>query len=135
MPDRRHTRQRQIILMTVKTAADGISADQVFKRVKKILPAIGRATIYRNLEGLVERGELYRFESEAGTRQYFGHTFHHVRFRCQRCGREQQLPDQVPGRYLAMKIFTQQTVFLSRLTAQGLCAACTRAVRKQGVTL
>ena len=129
----RHTRQRQQVLMTVKSSAEGLTADMVFQRVRKLVPRVGRATIYRNLELLVERGELYRFEGDDGTRQYFGHVFHQAVFRCQRCGKQRQLPSQTLHRYVDPKMFGDQTVFLSRLTAQGLCAVCARAVRQPGV--
>jgi Fe2+ or Zn2+ uptake regulation protein len=125
----RHTRQRQSILLAVKTSATGLTADAVFSSVKRGLPAVGRATVYRNLETLTKRGELFRFEGEDGVRRYYGHVFHEAVFRCQRCGKH----EQIPGVMVPANIFSKQTILLSRLSAQGICASCTRALRKTGV--
>lgn len=139
----RHTKSRQLVLLSVKTAADGKTADEVFQQVRQADPGIGRATIYRNLELLTRRGEIYRFEGEDGVRQYFGHVCHQATFHCQRCGKQRSLPSQALNQYVDQKmpritgrnpyaaLFGDQTVFLTRLSAQGLCASCSRILKRQ----
>ena len=54
----RYSRQRETILQTVKTMDLHPSADDVYSRVRKRMPQISLGTIYRNLNKLVEMGEL-----------------------------------------------------------------------------
>lgn len=131
----RHTRQRQVVLWSVKAADAGRTPEQVWQDAQRLMAGIGRATVYRNLELLTGRGEIYRFEGEDGVRRYFGHVFHQANFSCQRCGQQRRLSSQTLNQYVDRKIFGNQTVFLSRLIAQGLCASCTRRVRRQGVRI
>lgn len=120
----RRTTQRQTILRTVKFSVEPVTAEAVAAAVKKFLPGVGVATVYRNLQHLVERGEIYRVESRDGVRRYVGHTHHTAVFTCQRCGKERHLKSQSLPAYVDRKMFGDQVVTVSQLTASGLCAAC-----------
>lgn len=114
----------------VKLSPAALTADQVFTLVKRSCPETGLATVYRNLEFFTKRGEIYRVESDDGIKRYIGHTSHEVRFRCQRCGQERSLSSDGLQDYVNRKMWGKQIVFFSRLTAQGLCAPCTRQLKK-----
>ena len=126
----RHTKQRQAVLRTVKLSTAALTADQVLRRLKPVLPEANSATIYRNLEFLSRRGEVYRVEGDDGVKRYVGHSFHEVMFRCQRCGKVRQLPSDSLQAYVNRKMWGKQAVFFSRLTAQGLCGSCLKALKR-----
>ena len=81
----RYSRQRETILQTVKTMDLHPSADDVYSRVRKRMPQISLGTIYRNLNKLVEMGELSCIQDGKMVR-YDWKTDHHQHFRCEMCG-------------------------------------------------
>ncbi|MBI2984903.1 MAG: transcriptional repressor [Candidatus Kerfeldbacteria bacterium] len=125
----RHTKQRQLVLWIVKSAAAGLTAEQVFTRVQQLQPTIGQATVYRNLKLLGDRGEVVVVEGDDGIRQYFGHAFHEQTFRCQRCGRRSVLKHIDLAVWL-QRAWPRQHVFASRLLVQGLCRDCQRQLKR-----
>lgn len=58
----RMTNQREIILRELKKSRQHLSADELYDRVKKIMPRISLATVYRNLEILSEAGLIGKLE-------------------------------------------------------------------------
>ena len=52
----RMTHQREIILQELQTSREHLTADELYDRVKKRLPRISLATVYRNLEILTQVG-------------------------------------------------------------------------------
>ena len=129
--DIRRTKTRQLILRTVKFASGPMTASQVHQAMKKHDPDIGRATVYRNLEFFLKRGEIYQLEGEKGVTQYLGHTSHDATFHCQRCGKTRQLKSTSLPQYVDRKMFGDQTIFISKLSAQGLCASCAKKLKKK----
>lgn len=124
----RRTTQRQTILRMVKFSSEPVTAEAVTRAVKPACPGIGIATVYRNLRHLVERGEIYQVESRDGLRQFVGHTYHTAVFTCQRCGKERHLTSRTLPAYVDRKMFGNQVVTVSQLTASGLCAACRKKI-------
>ncbi|GAB6190719.1 transcriptional repressor [Desulfocastanea catecholica] len=58
----RMTNQREIILRELKKSKRHLSADELYDIVKKFMPRISLATVYRNLEILSETGVLRKLE-------------------------------------------------------------------------
>ncbi|WP_459943904.1 Fur family transcriptional regulator [Desulfocastanea catecholica] len=56
------TNQREIILRELKKSKRHLSADELYDIVKKFMPRISLATVYRNLEILSETGVLRKLE-------------------------------------------------------------------------
>lgn len=129
MVSQRHTKQRQAVLGVVKLSPQPVSAEEILVRLRRRWSDFGAATVYRNLDRLTKRGEIYRVESDDGVKRYVGHAWHAATFRCQRCGKERSLP---PGRlpaYVNQTMWGRQVVFASRLMAQGLCGSCARQLK------
>ena len=126
----RHTSQRQRILFAVKAEKGLLTARQVLAVVRKVMPRIGAATVYRNLDSLCSRGELFMVDGDDGRRQYVGHAHHEALFRCQRCKNVRRLNSKTLDDYVQRKMFGPQTIMTSRLTASGLCTACTKRLKR-----
>ncbi len=62
MVDRRLTKQRKKILEFVVENRIHPTAEQVYNEIKKEIPDITLATVYRNLHILVEEGKLLRLD-------------------------------------------------------------------------
>jgi len=52
----RLTRQKKAIYEVLKKSGDHMTADEVYAQVRKKLKNISLATVYRNLEGMTEKG-------------------------------------------------------------------------------
>ncbi len=83
--ERRNTRQRQQILDTVR-ALDHPDADEICAALAGEQPRAGRATVYRNLNLLVQQGDIRRIET-AGADRYDGCLRPHYHLHCRCCGR------------------------------------------------
>lgn len=55
-----YSRQREVVEEVVKQSCDHPTAEQVYQRAKEVLPSIGMATVYRNLNTLAEHGAIRR---------------------------------------------------------------------------
>lgn len=81
------TKQRQIILEELQKVQSHPSADQVYALVRRRLPRISLASVYRNLEVLAGAGLIQKL-ALAGSQNRFGGTVEsHYHIRCLKCGR------------------------------------------------
>ncbi len=86
--DRRNTRQRDAIRSAVETAGRPLSPAEVLDAAKETVPALGIATVYRNLKMLQDEGEVVAVELPGdGVRYEMSGLHHHHHFSCSACGR------------------------------------------------
>src|SRR5262252_5886901 len=82
---RRRTRQRQLVYQAVFAAKTHPTAEWVYGRVRRALPRVSLATVYRNLQVLVAEGRL-RSWSRGGATRYDADLSLHDHFLCEGCG-------------------------------------------------
>ena len=87
----RWTRQRAEVFAHLRAVSDHPTADQVFAAVRRVLPSIGLATVYKALEALVEAGLATRLGEAGGPVHYDGRIEAHYHLRCQRTGEVRDL--------------------------------------------
>jgi Fe2+ or Zn2+ uptake regulation protein len=87
----RFTRQRSAVYACL-CAAGHPTAEQVFAAVRRRLPHISLATVYKALETLVEAGVARRLADGPGPARYDGRSDAHYHFRCARTGAVVDLP-------------------------------------------
>src|SRR5206468_12829496 len=83
---KRLTRARRTILDIVRASEAHPSAAMVYREVRRRLPRVSLATVYRNLRMLAAEGLLSERADTAGMR-FDGHTADHDHFTCVACGR------------------------------------------------
>lgn len=83
--ERRNTKQRQIILNAVRSRCDHPSAEQIYEQVSADDPKISRGTVYRNLQILVEQGDILAIRLPNADR-FDLTTRKHNHFVCVKCG-------------------------------------------------
>lgn len=78
--------QRQVVLDILKESEGHPTAQAIFERARKRMPAISLATVYRNLRLLVEQGDL--IESKIGNKpsRFETRKNRHYHVSCTRCG-------------------------------------------------
>lgn len=121
----RMTNQRKVILRELKSVTTHPTADEIYLRVRKILPRISLGTVYRNLEVLTEMGLVLKLEYGGGQRRYDGNPDRHHHIRCIGCGKVGDLaPDTAPvvevrhGMVNGFRVIDAQVLFI------GVCDAC-----------
>lgn len=84
---RRMTKQRSVILEELRKVTSHPTADQLHQMVRKRLPGISIATVYRNLEILSEEGLVLKMDVAGTQRRFDGTPENHYHIRCSKCGR------------------------------------------------
>ena len=74
------THQRQVLYEVMKTMPGHPSPEEVYARVKKRIPAISLATVYKNIHLFVERGVLKEVSMHHGSLrvELNSHLHHHM---------------------------------------------------------
>jgi Fe2+ or Zn2+ uptake regulation protein len=122
---KRLTRARQVILDTVRASDAHPSAAAVYRQVRRRLPRVSLATVYRNLRMLAAEGLLTERADLAGLR-FDGNTAPHDHFTCLTCGRIYDVPAGnacVPARVASRTGFE---ILVQRVELYGRCGACRR---------
>lgn len=107
----RMTKQKTTILDIINNSYAHLDALGVYKEAKEIIPNISLATVYRNLNLLVEEGKIVRIKKGLVDR-YDAKRERHDHFFCNKCGKiidiyeEIVIPDDVykVGRILEYEI-------------------------------
>ena len=126
MADTRITNQRRKILDYLKSVEIHPSAEQVYAHVKKTLPQITLATVYRNLNLLSEQGIILRHEINKEYR-YDACTGKHQHCVCEKCGRVVDIFQPEITTYAASHLKAKGFKLDSCCVMfKGLCNKCTR---------
>ncbi len=84
---RRMTKQRVIVLNTVESLGSHPTAYEIFERVRQELPGVSLSTVYRNLNILVEEGDILTVRG-LGQEVHYDHNLHdHCHVQCRICGK------------------------------------------------
>jgi Fur family transcriptional regulator, peroxide stress response regulator len=122
----RLTRPRRIILDVVRATDAHPTAAFVYRRVRRRLPRVSLATVYRNLRMLAAEGFLAERADEAGMR-FDGNTGPHDHFTCLTCGRIYDIPAPAQrGTRRRLPARAGFEVREHRTEYYGRCGACRR---------
>lgn len=127
----RVTRQRLLVADALAAVGRQVSAQDLYGRLRRRDPRIGRATVFRTLEALVAAGVARRLEQDGHVYGYVAcRPEHHHHLACDRCGRVEEIGEgyvtPVAERVAADLGFKIDD---ARLDFYGLCAACAAEVR------
>lgn len=121
----KYSRQRELILKTLDQNRIHPSADTVYEMIKKKIPNISLATVYRNLNLLAEKGIIRRLEGVDGIYRYDAYIDEHHHFVCKQCGNIYDIPgDAIPEIANAVTEKTGLTVESCDITLKGTCNKC-----------
>jgi Fur family ferric uptake transcriptional regulator len=123
------THQRMVILEEVKKDHSHPTADEIFARVRRKMPKISLATVYRNLEMLADRGLIRKLEPGRLQMRFDSETHEHYHLTCMQCGRLEdsviEPADQaLAGLNHALKYTNESGIISHRLEFVGLCKKC-----------
>ena len=125
----RHTRPRQLIedrLIELAASGADFTVDDLWQGIRQLEPRLGRATVYRSVEMLVNMGLLDRIEFADSTHHYrvCGNGHHH-HLTCTHCHRVVEIDICLPQDQLnAIGYQTDFAIEGHALSLFGCCANC-----------
>mgnify|MGYP001260942578 CR=1 FL=1 len=121
----RMTNQREIILRELKKSREHLTADELYDIVKKIMPRISLATVYRNLEILSEAGMITKLEISGRQKRFDYDTSDHDHVYCVVCHRVDNLTVDRSGLDMSdLKEIGGYSVTGCRVEILGVCPEC-----------
>ncbi len=84
----RNTRQRTAILGAIESAGRPLSPTELHHLAREQAPALGLATVYRNIKSLLEEGRIREVSLPSEPPRYeIANLGHHHHFKCRHCDR------------------------------------------------
>ncbi len=120
----RNTAQKLKILEYLRKVKSHPTAEMVYEEVRKELPTISLATVYRNLNLLTDKGDILRVKLGKEYR-YDGDTSLHQHLHCRECdriydGHQKKINEDALKRF-SSKEFSADDV---RIIFEGTCNSC-----------
>lgn len=122
----RDTSQRRAIRRALEDAGRPLGALEVLEASKGFAPGLGIATVYRNIKGLIESGEISEVQlpGEAPRYEAAGKDHHH-HFRCSACEKVFELggaclPDLKGALPRGFRVTSHEVL------VHGVCASCAK---------
>ena len=104
----RNTKQRELILDTLKPHFDHPTANTIYDEVRVLMPNISLGTVYRNLEKLSDDGKILKLEIGGGQKRFDPNTHQHSHFRCLTCGNIEDFPSEIEP---SLDVFNSENVW------------------------
>lgn len=125
----RVTPQRLLIAERLAAAGRQLTATELYERVRRAEPTIGRATVFRTLETLVDAGVVRRLEQDGHVYAYVAcQPEHHHHLSCTSCGRVEEI-EEAYVRPIAERLAADRGFEIddARLDFYGRCSRCRAA--------
>jgi len=128
----RMTNQREIILRELKKSKRHLSADELYDKVKKFMPRISLATVYRNLEILSEAGLIGKLEISGRQKRFDYDATDHDHIYCAVCHRVDNLNIERQGLHTKeIKAVKGYSITGYRLEIVGVCPVCQQKEKQE----
>lgn len=88
----KYSRQREAVMLYLRSTKSHPTAEQVYTQIRKAFPKISLGTVYRNLNLLADCGEILRLNCGDGVEHFDACTEPHNHFICRTCGAVLDLP-------------------------------------------
>ena len=128
----RMTHQREILLEELKKCGQHLSADELYERVRKTIPRISLATVYRNLEILAELGVVGKLEISGRQKRFDYDVSQHDHIFCLKCHRVDNIDMQkkhIPA--MSHHVARGYSITGYRLEFAGICPECKKKHEKE----
>ena len=132
MTSRRNTIQKDLVRNAVYEMKRHVTANEVYEFIKESYPTIGKGTVYRNLDILVEEGALRKVEVSEGPNRFDFTLKNHYHVKCVKCCEVSDVDmDEIPD--LMKKIHdTHGIEFLDYdISFKGICSKCREEAKEE----
>lgn len=120
-----YSKQREIILETLKENVVHPTAEYLYSILQKKHPKISLATLYRNLNQLAENGIIKKIEGLEPSSHYDHNTHEHYHFICTKCSRVFDIDaDVAPDLIDKTEKITDFAIHFADVVFCGTCKDC-----------
>ncbi|WP_028580109.1 Fur family transcriptional regulator [Desulfogranum japonicum] len=128
----RMTHQREIILAELRKSTSHPTADELYERIRKKLPRISLATVYRNLEILFEAGVISKVEISGRQKRFDYDLEEHDHIYCVKCHRVDNI-NLPKTQKIVVRQKEQKGYRISgcRIEFYGICPDCRKKQKKE----
>jgi len=127
----RMTSQREIILQELRKSRQHLTADELYGMIRKKLPRISLATVYRNLELLAESGLIARMEVSGRPMRFDSDVHGHDHVICVQCHKvENVVLGREKEKYPSQDMMDGYMITGCRVEFVGLCPQCREKNKK-----
>ena len=121
---RRHTRQLNVIWQAIKDETSHPTADQIYEKVRSVIPNMSLGTVYRNLQKLVAEKKL-RVLTLGRIQRFDPMVDRHDHFICEKCNRVYDISVN-PGKKILPRSLPRKgfKVTSHQLSLYGVCKSC-----------
>lgn len=81
------SKQRDGVLKVLSKKNYHPTVEEIYEVMKKKFHNIGIATVYRNIEQLIQMGKIAKIDIPGGPSQFEGHLEEHFHIKCTECGK------------------------------------------------
>ncbi len=127
----RYSKQRNLVLNILRENPVHPTAEWIFEKAREEMPGIGVATVYRNLNALVEAGEIERIPGIDGVDRFDGNHMPHYHMKCNQCGKLFDLEPESEAALAKMENVIKETfptdaveIKLNTMLLKGTCGQC-----------
>ena len=123
----RYSKQRELVLNYLCGTTAHPTAETIYSDLKPVCPSISLATVYRNLNLLVDNGLALRLDTGEQYARYDANTDNHYHFVCSCCHRVTDIFDGVLDNSVLTSIAEEGCKISGhKLFIYGVCAACAK---------
>jgi len=123
------SRQRDEILSYLKSVNTHPTAETIYMEVKKAIPDISLATVYRNLKLLSENGEILELTYGSSSSRFDGNTSPHYHFVCEKCKNVYDIMMDLTDELHSMVTREGYLPYEHRLEFFGVCKDCCQKLK------
>lgn len=121
----KYSKQRELVLKTLRENVIHPTADEVYQLARKEMPELSLATVYRNLNQLAGLGMIRKIEGLNGSVHYDHNLCNHYHFICTKCNKVYDVPyDIAPGLADQVTAKTGLNVESYDISFKGICPDC-----------
>ena len=128
-----YSRQREIILDTLKENVVHPTAEYLYDIIKERDPKISLATLYRNLNKLSDKGIIKKIDGLESSSHFDHNTYEHYHFMCDKCNRIFDVSTDIAPD--VVKKTEEETGFLIKgydIVLHGICKECQEKEKNNG---
>jgi Fe2+ or Zn2+ uptake regulation protein len=128
------THQRQVVFDSLASMPEHHhpSPEEVYENVRKLIPSISQATVYKTLHTFVEHGILRELSPHHGTLRVDINTHAHHHLICTQCKSVMDIEDEdLDPVKLKCELPNGFRVARVAVEIQGLCATCSQAAARK----
>ena len=129
----RYSKKQEAILNAICGTDCHPSAEWVYQKLKPSHPDLSLGTVYRNLNALVEAGEIKRIPGVNGVDRFDGNHMPHYHMKCNDCGTLYDLEPESEDALQRMETVIRETfsmeaveIKLNTMLLKGTCRQCGR---------